>query len=343
MSGDGDIVIEDTSGRLTDEQRAEIKEGVLWVKDWLEKRQEGGSFLDFDALGFDINKASEYREAMSRIKDLKVIVTDDLFKSVEDALNSGQFHLKEEVIREFGSKEDALLAFAFVNEGKKRDSTSTDMLARSVSSYIEEPVIFLNVGKFEEKKKEGYAPSLSSVVAHEVTHTLNLNLSEAMTKEVFQDYLREGVAFDPYLDNEKEIYARVMQFRKDFNLDPNKEYDVDEVARLRQKAQKDGNDGGYILFDRYEDAQISGWLNFTSQTNTDTRSKEKGMPQKIDYMDFRQEMKNEFLTLAPRIKGYFNSKSFENAISFVRESGKQVAEMTAGAMRFIKDKYNHRS
>ena len=281
---------------------------------------------------------------MSRIKDLKVIVTDDLYQSAEDALNSSQFHLKEEVIREFGSKEDALLAFAFVNEGKKRDSASADMLARSVSSYIEEPVVFLNVGKFEEKKKEGYAPTLSSVVAHEVTHTLNLNLSEAMTKEVFQDYLKEGVVFDPYLDNEKEIYEQVMQFRKDFNLDPNKEYDVDDVAHLRQKAQKDGKDGRYILFDRYEDAQISGWLNFTSQTNTDIRSKEdNNIYKEVDYDATRREMKGGRSLLAQRVEEYFKSPSWEKAVSFARKGGKQVAEMTVGAMRFIKDRYNHRS
>lgn len=70
------------------------------------------------------------------------------------------------------------------------------------------------------------ADNLGSRVVHEATHALRLEDSEkACTPEKVQSY---------YMDDKREIYARVMETRYNFNLDPQAKLSKENLRYLRE-------------------------------------------------------------------------------------------------------------
>jgi len=281
MSGDNDKIIE-AGVKLTDTQRQSITEGVQWVKDWYEKRHEVGMFLDGADVGIDVQ---EYQTAMQNLDNLNIVATNDIFGSIEKMIKEGKLHLKDEVVAQFGGDESkAIEALLIVNQQKK-ENPSYAKAAGLHLNYVKEPVLFLNVDLLEKESQNVYAPSLSSTVAHEVTHTLGLQLNEMMTEEILNSgALRAGVKPDTYLDNPKEVYARVKEFCKSMNIDPTKEIKIEDIQRIRDECEKKRADyeknGGSVpkdldhhLFDRYTDDKLVDLINCTAmneQFRTDT-------------------------------------------------------------------------
>lgn len=273
MTDKNESTIIEAGVTLTDAQKQSISDGVDWVKNWYQKRHKAGMFLDGADIGADVE---EYKTAMENLGNLQIVATKDMYGTLEKMILEGKIHLKDEVIAQFGGDEkQAIAAMLLVNEKKKNDPRYEKAAGLSFS-YVKEKVLFLNVPLIDKEAQNVYAPSLSSAVAHEVTHTLGLQINEMMTAQLLENGgLREGVAPHAYLDNPKEVYARIKELCKNFDIDPTKEITLDEVKKIREECEKKRTDyeknGGNApkkldnhLFDRYTDDKIVELINYTA-------------------------------------------------------------------------------
>lgn len=258
---------------LTDAQKKSINEGVEWVRNWYQKRHEAGLFLDGADIGADVE---EYKTAMENLDRLQIVATKDMYGTLEKMILEGKLHLKDEVIAQFdGDEKQAIAGMLLVNEKKKNDPRYAKAAGLSFS-YVKEKVLLLNVPLIDKEAQNVYAPSLSSAVAHEVTHTLGLQINEMMTAQLLENgALREGIEPDAYLDNPKEVYARVKELCKSLKLDPTKEVTEDDVRKMREACEKRRaeyeKNGGAVpkdldnhLFDRYTDEKVMELINYTA-------------------------------------------------------------------------------
>lgn len=85
--------------------------------------------------------------------------------------------------------------------------------------------------------------------------------------------LNGGVLYDPYLDKQSEIYARIMEMRFNFKLDPKKIYSPEDIEQMRKDLLKKRLEGklngadseiNSRIFERYSNEQISHFLNDTA-------------------------------------------------------------------------------
>lgn len=102
---------------------------------------------------------------------------------------------------------------------------------------------------FAVPKAEGSTNKL-----HEYSHALNATPQENLIKTQIPTK-------DPYWDDPSEIYSRLMEFRKRNNIDPKKNYSLEEINEFKLKADKDQ------LFDRYTPKQLHFLLNRVAQNN----------------------------------------------------------------------------
>lgn len=93
---------------------------------------------------------------------------------------------------------------------------------------------------------------------HETTHSLNATPQAEMIS-------RQIPMNDEYWDDPNEIYSRLMEFRKTNNLDPKKNYNIDEIKEFKLKAKSDN------LFDRYTPKQLHFLLNRVAQNETQSQ------------------------------------------------------------------------
>ena len=124
----------------------------------------------------------------------------------------------------------------------------------------------------------GYNDPTDTHIIHERTHALgaspqelqinykqNSNI-EPLENDTFNyNYLNNGYSHDVYLDNNREIYARLMQLRHDYGLDPTVTYTAEDLRKL---AEETGH-GNYDILDRYSDEFINFLLNDVAYNNID--------------------------------------------------------------------------
>lgn len=347
MSDSDEIKIYEDGATLSDVQKSEISKGVAWTRKWLIARNDNGSFLDYETLGLEAPDKSEYEHALEQLDNLQVIATQDFYGSLEKGLAEGRLHLNPNIIAQFGGEQEALFALQIVNANRKQ-SMDPNQVALSVSKYIAEPVVFVNPLTYEKVRQENSsAPSLSSVMAHEATHAAGLEISEALTKDIFQNSLQDGVTYDKYLDSESEIYARIMQLRHDFNIDPKKEFQPEDVQELRNKCKQADEEGNAKtdnhIFDRYSDQQVQDWLNYTSEIKKDTKKIDRNMLRDSLRADADVAWNNfnvfkrgqQFLT-----DYYENHPKTKEALMAAREKVKDmVTRSKDGLVDFFKSRY----
>lgn len=104
-----------------------------------------------------------------------------------------------------------------------------------------------------------------SDLIHEGTHALRYG--KPWSPQEFQ--IRQSPYYqrnhkDPYWDNDSEIYARLMQFRKDNNLNPNQVWTKDQIKALK----KNSNIKDYDLLNRYDDDFIIYLFNEIAQNSS---------------------------------------------------------------------------
>lgn len=109
------------------------------------------------------------------------------------------------------------------------------------------------------------AESHQSVMVHELTHAMEPKPQENKIAEIMKDVKLPNR--DGYMDSPEEIYARIMQLRHEYGLDPNKTYSVDDIKKLRKKDGKKFN-----ILDRYDDETIYKLLNWVASTDKPNRN-----------------------------------------------------------------------
>ena len=258
MSKDESILIGDCVSELTDVQQIQIETGVSLVKDWVNQCCRFGSFLNYNELGLDFTDNDVYKEAQVQLKKIKIYITDHLKECLENNIINGKLHFRESILAEFGGKDNAMFAFQMVNEQK--NMMNQNQIINSAFKYVKEPVLFFNPKAFSDNVETD--DNLYHFVAAELVKVLGLSVSENLSEAIISGYLKKGVSYNSYLDSEKEIYARLIKFRNNFDFDKKHEFTILELKDLYKKYYRKITP--YLLFDRYDYEQICDWLNYTS-------------------------------------------------------------------------------
>lgn len=105
-------------------------------------------------------------------------------------------------------------------------------------AVVKEPTVFINIANYKKNKGHIELRPLSSLVLHEAAHAADLRFSENMVSVIGNKEVNSGVEYDAYKDSGMEIYARLMQMRKDLALDADKVFTLEDVAAMRRKCME---------------------------------------------------------------------------------------------------------
>ena len=117
-----------------------------------------------------------------------------------------------------------------------------------------------------------YLDPNESTRIHENTHALEADFVENKIREYIDSHniFRNNTTKDDYLDNEKEIYARLMQLRHKNNLDPTKKYQVKTKENGFQSTSADigiKSTEDFDILNRYNNEFVDFLLNEVAQNN----------------------------------------------------------------------------
>ena len=101
-----------------------------------------------------------------------------------------------------------------------------------------------------------YSEDQPSTRLHEHTHSLNATPQENLIKTQIP-------LNDNYYDDPSEVYSRLMQTRNRLNLDPRKNYSLDEIEQLKKIYSKDDKK----FLNRYTTKQLHFLFNRVAQNN----------------------------------------------------------------------------
>lgn len=262
MSDENEIFV-DEGLEISKTQRQEVQEGLSSLKNWLEKRRAASKNADGEP---------DYQQALDNLDNTKVFVTEKGADRLIEAVEKGELHLTDKFVRAYGGTDKAMEHLHKLSAGQGDNNIAFNTLG-----IIKEPTVFLNLKNYEQNKGHIELRSISSLVTHEATHALGLKFSENMANVIVGKEVNDGVEYSKYRDSGKEVYARVMQLRHDLKLDPEHEFSLDDVTKMRQdcmekrqnyqkvegKAAPENLDT--MLFERYSDEQIQYLLNATSE------------------------------------------------------------------------------
>lgn len=100
-----------------------------------------------------------------------------------------------------------------------------------------------------------------SVMVHELAHAMEARPQESKISEIMKGAKINGGA-DAYLESPTEIHSRLMQIRHDLKLDPRKNYNMDDLRKM-----KGSSDNKFRIFDRYDDNTVLRLLNEVASVN----------------------------------------------------------------------------
>lgn len=206
--------------------RSEVYGGLFSLREWLEDRKKSGKIIDN---GWD------YAQAIQNIDGIQVFVTEKGTSRYVEALEKGELHFRDSIIRTYGSKENALKALKAAMAARGESDGNIGFNARAV---VKEPTVFINIANYKKNKGHIELRPLSSLVLHEAAHAADLRFSENMVSVIGNKEVNSGVEYDAYKDSGMEIYARLMQMRKDLALDADKVFTLEDVAAMRRKCME---------------------------------------------------------------------------------------------------------
>ena len=124
-----------------------------------------------------------------------------------------------------------------------------------------------------QSRQEGHSPM--GIHIHERTHSSGSvgnrgNVGYNAQTKALSDILRlkKGIQYDEYLDAMPEIYARMMEFRYNHNLDPKKKYSKEEIQRMLDQENK----GFKSDLQRYDIDTLTKAFNEVAQIDTSENS-----------------------------------------------------------------------
>ncbi len=158
----------DQNKKPSKKTQQQIAEGVNYVYDWISSRYETGKMSE-----------EEYLRCVDKLKNMKVFLTGNDTDRVVSALRKGEVHCKSGI--------DAEEWTAVILSGQK----NPEMLGYNARRVLEEPAIFIDVEKINEKAKNEGGFSVKGTVIHEVTHVLNLEGSEEIIDKALRGQYQE--------------------------------------------------------------------------------------------------------------------------------------------------------
>lgn len=206
--------------------RSEVYGGLFSLREWLEDRKKSGKIID---------NGRDYAQAIQNIDGIQVFVTEKGTSRYVEALEKGELHFRDSIIRTYGSKENALKALKAAMAARGESDGNIGFNARAV---VKEPTVFINIANYKKNKGHIELRPLSSLVLHEAAHAADLRFSENMVSVIGNKEVNSGVEYDAYKDSGMEIYARLMQMRKDLALDADKVFTLEDVAAMRRKCME---------------------------------------------------------------------------------------------------------
>ena len=206
--------------------RSEVYDGLFSLREWLEDRKKSGKIID---------NGQDYAQAIQNIDGIQVFVTEKGTSRYVEALEKGELHFRDSIIRTYGSKENALKALKAAMAARGESDGNIGFNARAV---VKEPTVFINIANYKKNKGHIELRPLSSLVLHEAAHAADLRFSENMVSVIGNKEVNPGVEYDAYKDSGMEIYARLMQMRKDLALDADKVFTLEDVAAMRRKCME---------------------------------------------------------------------------------------------------------
>lgn len=206
--------------------RSEVYGGLFSLREWLEDRKKSGQIID---------NGQDYAQAIQNIDGIQVFVTEKGTSRYVEALEKGELHFRDSIIRTYGSKENALKALKAAMAARGESDGNIGFNARAV---VKEPTVFINIANYKKNKGHIELRPLSSLVLHEAAHAADLRFSENMVSAIGNKEVNSGVEYDAYKDSGMEIYARLMQMRKDLALDADKVFTLEDVAAMRRKCME---------------------------------------------------------------------------------------------------------
>lgn len=206
--------------------RSEVYGGLFSLREWLEDRKKSGKIID---------NGQDYARAIQNIDGIQVFVTEKGTSRYVEALEKGELHFRDSIICTYGSKENALKALKAAMAARGESDGNIGFNARAV---VKEPTVFINIANYKKNKGHIELRPLSSLVLHEAAHAADLRFSENMVSVIGNKEVNSGVEYDAYKDSGMEIYARLMQMRKDLALDADKVFTLEDVAAMRRKCME---------------------------------------------------------------------------------------------------------
>lgn len=206
--------------------RSEVYDGLFSLREWLEDRKKSGKIID---------NGQDYARAIQNIDGIQVFVTEKGTSRYVEALEKGELHFRDSIIRTYGSKENALKALKAAMAARGESDGNIGFNARAV---VKEPTVFINIANYKKNKGHIELRPLSSLVLHEAAHAADLRFSENMVSVIGNKEVNPGGEYDAYKDSGMEIYARLMQMRKDLALDADKVFTLEDVAAMRRKCME---------------------------------------------------------------------------------------------------------
>lgn len=206
--------------------RSEVYGGLFSLREWLEDRKKSGKIID---------NGRDYAQAIQNIDGIQVFVTEKGTSRYVEALEKGELHFRDSIIRTYGSKENALKALKAAMAARGESDGNIGFNARAV---VKEPTVFINIANYKKNKGHIELRPLSSLVLHEAAHAADLRFSENMVSVIGNKEVNSGVEYDAYKDSGMEIYARLMQMRKDLALDADEVFTLEDVAAMRRKCME---------------------------------------------------------------------------------------------------------
>lgn len=206
--------------------RSEVYDGLFSLREWLEDRKKSDKIID---------NGQDYAQAIQNIDGIQVFVTEKGTSRYVEALEKGELHFHDSLIRTYGSKENALKALKAAMAARGESDGNIGFNARAV---VKEPTVFINIANYKKNKGHIELRPLSSLVLHEAAHAADLRFSENMVSVIGNKEVNPGVEYDAYKDSGMEIYARLMQMRKDLALDADKVFTLEDVAAMRRKCME---------------------------------------------------------------------------------------------------------
>lgn len=216
----------DDGEKVSPAVRSEVYDGLFSLREWLAERKRSGKVIDNE---------QDYAQAIQNIDGIQVFVTEKGTSRCVDALEKGELHFRDEVIRHFGSEENTLKALKTAMAAR---GESDDNIGFNARAFVKEPTVFINIANYKKNKGHIELRPLSSLVLHEAAHAADLRFSENMVSVIGNKEVNSGVEYDAYRDSGVEIYARLMQMRKDLELDADKVFTLEDVAAMRQKCME---------------------------------------------------------------------------------------------------------